>query len=104
MMKRSRENPGSTAAATGWRRRRGPAAISSAPGTRRIAGWLRAMLADDRGAALRADLDRLVTKAIIPERAAKAAARSDLLARIDPKEAQGVMTAEWEAFKKAWSK
>ncbi len=68
------------------------------------AGWLRATLADDRGAALRADLDRLMTQAIIPERAARLAARSDLLARMDPKEAQGAMTAEWQAFKKAWSR
>ena len=36
-----------------------------------MAGWVRASLADDRGVALRADLDRLVTQAIIPERAAK---------------------------------
>ena len=42
-----------------------------------LAGWLRATLADDRGVALRADLDRLMTQAIIPERAAKLAARSD---------------------------
>jgi hypothetical protein len=68
------------------------------------AGWLRATLADDRGVALRADLDRLMTQAIIPERAAKLAARSDLLARMDPKDAQSAMTAEWDAFKKAWSK
>ena len=34
------------------------------------AGWLRATLGRDRGVALRADLDRLVTQAIIPERAA----------------------------------
>ena len=34
-----------------------------------IAGWVRASLARDRGAALRADLDRLATEAIIPERA-----------------------------------
>ena len=36
-----------------------------------IAGWVRASQAPDRGAALRADLDRLVTQAIIPERAAR---------------------------------
>ena len=63
-----------------------------------LAGWLRATLAEDRGAALRADLNRLVTQAIIPERAAKQAPKTD------PKEAQAAMTAEWEAFKKAWSK
>ena len=63
-----------------------------------LAGWLRATLADDRGAALRADLDRLVTQAIIPERAARLAPKGD------PKEAQTSMTAEWELFKKTWSK
>ncbi len=68
------------------------------------AGWLRATLADDRGVALRADLDRLMTQAIIPERAARLAYRSDVLARMDPKEAQAALTAEWDAFKKAWSK
>ena len=35
------------------------------------AGWIRASLAPDRGVALRADLDRLVTQAIIPDRAAR---------------------------------
>jgi hypothetical protein len=63
-----------------------------------LAGWLRAILAEDRGASLRADLDRLVTQAIIPERAAKIAPKGD------PKEAQSRMQAEWESFKKAWSK
>ena len=37
------------------------------------AGWVRAPLAADRGAALRADLDRLVLRAIVPERARVAA-------------------------------
>jgi hypothetical protein len=63
-----------------------------------FAGWVRAALAEDRGAALRADLDRLVIQAIIPERAAKLAGRSD------PKLAQSGMLSEWEAFKGAWSK
>jgi hypothetical protein len=63
-----------------------------------FAGWLRAPLAEDRGAALRADLDRLVTQAIIPERAAKLAGKND------PKDAHAAMDAEWQAFKKAWSR
>ena len=63
-----------------------------------LAGWLRASLADDRGAALRADLDRLVTQALIPERASKLTQKNDL------KEAMAAMTTEWETFKKAWSK
>jgi tetratricopeptide (TPR) repeat protein len=63
-----------------------------------MAGWVRAVLAEDRGATLRADLDRLVVQAIIPERAAKVAGRGDV------KAAQAVMVSEWDAFKGAWSK
>jgi hypothetical protein len=63
-----------------------------------LAGWLRATLADDHGAALRADLDRLVTQVLLPERAAKLAPKTD------PKEAQATMLAEWESFKKSWTK
>ena len=63
-----------------------------------MAGWVRAVLAEDRGATLRADLDRLVVQAIIPERAVKLAGRGD------PKAAQSAMLSEWGAFKAAWSK
>jgi len=63
-----------------------------------LSGWLRAALSDDHGAALRADLDRLVILAVIPERAAKLAGRSD------PKDAQNALRQEWEAFKKAWTR
>jgi hypothetical protein len=63
-----------------------------------LAGWLRATLADDRGAALRADLDRLVTQVLVPERAAKLALRTD------QKEALSTMLAEWESFKKSWTR
>jgi tetratricopeptide (TPR) repeat protein len=63
-----------------------------------VSGWVRAPLAEDRGATLRADLDRLVTQAIIPERAAKLGSRGD------PKVAQANMLTEWEAFKTAWSR
>jgi hypothetical protein len=63
-----------------------------------ISGWVRAPLAEDRGATLRADLDRLVMQAIIPERAAKLGSRGD------PKVAQANMLTEWEAFKTAWSR
>ena len=61
------------------------------------AAWVRATLSRDRGAALRADIDRLVTQAIIPERAGRLATR-------DKGQAIGGMNAEWEAFKSAWSK
>lgn len=62
-----------------------------------IAGWVRAGLAQDRGAALRADLDRLVTQAIIPERAAR-------LHTADPRQAAGGMQNEWSSFKAGWSR
>jgi hypothetical protein len=61
------------------------------------AAWVRAPLSRDRGAALRADIERLMVQAIIPERAAKLRLR-------DPKQAIAGMTAEWEAFKAAWSR
>ena len=59
------------------------------------AAWIRATLAADRGAALRADLDKLVTQAIIPDRVARLPAR-------ERKQAQTTMSGEWEAFKKIW--
>jgi tetratricopeptide (TPR) repeat protein len=62
-----------------------------------IAGWSRAPFARDRGAALRADLDRLVTQAIIPERAAR-------LPQRDRAQAIAGMTNEWDAFKAKWSR
>lgn len=62
-----------------------------------MAAWLRAPLARDRGVALRADLDRLVLQALIPERAARVTGR-------EAAQAVAAMTAEWEAFKAAWSK
>jgi hypothetical protein len=62
-----------------------------------IAGWLRAPLARDHGAALRADLERLVVQAIIPERAARFPQR-------DRAQAIAGMQSEWEAFKARWTK
>ena len=59
--------------------------------------WVGAVLARDRGAALRADLDRLVVQAIIPERAARLQVR-------DQRQAAAGMLAEWEAFKSSWSR
>lgn len=61
------------------------------------AGWIAGMLASDHGAALRADLDRLMLQAIIPERAAK-------LQPKDPKAATVSMLAEWESLKTAWTR
>jgi hypothetical protein len=59
--------------------------------------WVGALLARDRGALLRADLDRLVTQAIIPERAARLQVR-------DANQAAAGMLAEWEMFKANWSR
>lgn len=61
------------------------------------AGWLRAPQTSDRGAALRADLDRLVVQAIIPERLAR-------LGLKDPNAALAGMLGEWEAFKMTWTR
>ena len=54
------------------------------------AGWVRARLTSDHGAALRADLDRLMLRAIVPERAKVLAQPSDNL------------RLEWETFKERW--
>jgi hypothetical protein len=56
------------------------------------AGWVRAPLAADKGAALRADLDRLVRRVIIPERAKLTAQPPDQL------------HSDWEKFKARWVK
>lgn len=53
-------------------------------------GWVRARLGPDGGSALRADLDQLVLRAIVPDRA-KATAQSPETLR-----------AEWERFKERW--
>ena len=59
------------------------------------ASWVRAVLARDRGAALRADLDKLVVQALIPERAARLPIR-------DHSQAIVGMVGEWDAFKARW--
>jgi hypothetical protein len=59
------------------------------------AGWIRATLGRDKGVALRADLDKLVTQGIIPDRVAKQPAR-------DRRQALTTMTTDWDAFKKLW--
>ncbi len=56
------------------------------------AGWVRAPLAADHGASLRADLDRLVTRGIIPE-------RSRLLAQ-----SPQALQLQWDQFKERWRK
>jgi len=54
------------------------------------AAWVRAPLAADKGAALRADVDRLVTLAIIPDRAKTSA------------QPPQTFQQEWERFKDRW--
>jgi hypothetical protein len=59
-----------------------------------IAGWVRAPLGPD-AAALRAELDRVVSEALIPERARTRPAR-------EQPEAMAAMRAEWDQVKAAW--
>jgi tetratricopeptide (TPR) repeat protein len=54
------------------------------------AAWVRAPLAADRGVALRADVDALVMRGIVPERAKALAQPADALRE------------EWDRFKKNW--
>jgi tetratricopeptide (TPR) repeat protein len=56
------------------------------------AGWVRAPMASDRGAELRADIDRFVMTALVPERAR---------ALGQPPE---TLRAEWARFKERWTK
>jgi hypothetical protein len=63
-----------------------------------MAGWVRAGLAPDRGASLRADIDRFVLTAIIPERAREAAQGT----QNERQAAADAMVTEWERFKAEW--
>jgi hypothetical protein len=54
-------------------------------------------MAADSGAALRSDLDQLVTTAIIPERARALAGTGDA------KPGAEAMAAEWEQLKSLWN-
>jgi tetratricopeptide (TPR) repeat protein len=61
------------------------------------AGWVSAPLGKDHGAALRADLDRLVVQGIIPDRAG----------RLQPRDIKGTsarMLSEWEGLKAGWTR
>ena len=62
-----------------------------------MAGWVTAPLGRDHGAALRADLDRLMVQGIIPDRAVK-------LQPKDTKQATATMRSEWEALKASWTR
>lgn len=60
-----------------------------------VAGWVRSTLATSGAEVLRADLDRLVTQALIPERARLRSAR-------DTVEPLAALSAEWETVKSQW--
>jgi hypothetical protein len=60
-----------------------------------IAAWVRAAQSGSKGAALQADLDRLVIQVIIPERARQ-------LAADNPDGAAAAMRKEWDLLKQAW--
>lgn len=99
MEQESREFPNSTPAAY-WlsAAARGAGELDRAWGAA-IAAWVRASMMRDRGAALRADIDRLVIQALIPERA-----RGLGLGARETDHAIAGMTAEWELIKKNWSR
>ena len=61
-----------------------------------IAGWVRTSQLGARGVATRDALDRLVTQAIIPDRAR-------LIAPSSSETAAASMRAQWESLKRAWS-
>ena len=62
-----------------------------------VAGWVRAPLAEERGLALRADLDQLVVEAIIPEWA-----RSLESPGADTEKVTASLRSAWEAVKRDW--
>jgi hypothetical protein len=57
-----------------------------------MAGWVRAPLADDHGTALRGELDRLVLRQIVPQRARALAQPPDAVQQ------------EWDEFKQRWAR
>ncbi|MCC7126809.1 MAG: hypothetical protein IT178_18305 [Acidobacteria bacterium] len=59
------------------------------------AGWVRARLAGDRAAGLRADLDKLVLQGVIPDRVQP-------LAPADRAAAESQLRVEWELVKERW--
>jgi hypothetical protein len=63
-----------------------------------VAGWVRAALDPDNAASLRADIDRLVTQALIPE-----LARQRQAASREGHDAAVALRAEWDLIKLQWS-
>ena len=99
MDRESRENPASTPAAY-WLAAgaRGAGELDRAWAAA-VAAWVRAPMTLDRGAALRADIDRLMQQALIPERA-----RTLGLSAKEGEQALAGMLAEWDLIKKNWSR
>lgn len=62
-----------------------------------MAGWVRSGLTPDKGVQLRADLDRLVTQALIPERVKRLPDEPDVPA------ATASLASEWDQAKARWS-
>ena len=62
-----------------------------------IPGWVCASMAGDRRAALRTDLDRIVSQAIIPERARQTSLSGEVA------QAAAAMRGEWETLKQTWT-
>ena len=60
-----------------------------------VAAWVRSTLSPETTVELRADLDRLVMQALIPE-------RSRVMAVRDPQEAITALRAEWDLLKQQW--
>ena len=63
-----------------------------------VAAWVRAPMTVDKGAALRADIDRLVVRALVPERVKR------LPGSPDPQDAANSLLAEWELTKEQWTR
>lgn len=64
-----------------------------------VSGWVRAQLNRGRAATLRPDLDRLVTEALIPERARYLAS---VTTETDAERHVIGLTSEWERVKSSW--
>ncbi|MEZ5319617.1 MAG: hypothetical protein R2752_19610 [Vicinamibacterales bacterium] len=62
-----------------------------------VAGWIHGAQLGARGTQLRADLDRLVTQVILPQRARQLAASDG-----DPREALAALAAQWDEIKRKW--
>jgi hypothetical protein len=90
-----REDPGS-AVANYWRAvaARGRGDLDDAWDLA-VAGWVGSRLAPETTERLRADLDRLVTQALIPELSRRIVAP-------DPQEARSRLRTEWELVKESW--